>query len=177
LHFIPEGLRCLPEDSTQAGSPDDFRANVGNTASVERTPPSEVVPLLCNTLGAQFRAIQAAPDEPPALSRFLLGDPPLAIDHVGYNRIPVVITLANLISGIALMYEGDDRGDSHDWYQQEADKDEHEDVGDEPPYAEDHDPSHLVPERLQGVEGYHPGPIFVDHPDDEGHDWASDGAY
>ena len=125
-------------------------------------------------------AIQTAPDEPPALSRLLsrlLGYPPLPIDPVRYDRIPVVSTLANLIGGIALMYEGDDRGDGHDWYQQEADKDEHEKVGDEPPYAEDHDPSHLVPERLQSVEGYHPGPILVDQPDDEGRDWASDGAY
>jgi hypothetical protein len=52
------------------------------------------------------------------------------------------------------MYEGDDRGDGQDWYQHEADKDEHEKVGDEPPYAEEHDPSHLVPERLQPTSIY-----------------------
>src|SRR5918998_2566822 len=50
-----------------------------------------------------------------------LGDPPLAIDHVSYDRIPVVNPLANLIRRIALMYEGDDRGDSHYWHQHEAD--------------------------------------------------------
>jgi hypothetical protein len=116
------------------------------------------------------------PDQPPALPR-LLGDPPLPIDPVGYDRIPVVYALADLIRSIALMYEGDDRGDRHDRHQHEADKDEHEDLGDEPPYAEDHDPSYLIPERLQSVEGYHPGPILVDQPDDEGRDWAPDGAY
>src|SRR5215210_6233156 len=121
-------------------------------------------------------AVQPAPDKPPKLLR-LLGNSPLAIDPVGYDRIPVVNPLANLIRDIALMYEGDDRDDSHDWYQQEAYKDEHEDVGDEPPYAEDHDPSHLIPERLQSVEGHLPGPILVDQPDDERRNWASDGAY
>jgi len=107
----------------------------------------------------------------------LLGDRPLTIDHISYDRIPVVNPLANLIRGITLMYERYEGGDSHDWHQQEATNDEHEDVSDEPPYAEDHEPRHLVPQRLQSVEGHLLGPTLVEQPDDEGRDWASETGY